>query len=198
MANQQMAEYIRQCQMQGFGIESIKSRLVGQGFNVIEVDESIRESSRAYSPQFQTSGYPPPNQEFSLTSQPFQSPISPRNSQNRPLVITILAILNFIGGGTTILSSMNLFIGGSLLAGIPVLGAILGGVSFVLAIVLLSFGALNLFLGYGLWTLKKWARKVEIVLAILVMLTIVGLPIGGIILYFMLKKSTKEAFGVVG
>jgi uncharacterized membrane protein (DUF2068 family) len=57
-------------------------------------------------------------------------------------------------------------------------------------------GAINLLVGYGLWTLKNWARIIAIIGSVLICLTIIGIPIGAIFIWLLVKKDTKEAFGV--
>lgn len=141
----------------------------------------------------------------------------------RPTGVTILAVLSFIGAVFTALGGLALMLGmgaagaamrqsgeaagglGALLLG---LGAIAGVLFLILAVV---YGAI----GYGLWTLRSWARIVTLVfmilgaalaalglLASLVAFELVSLffqlIIVGIyawIIWYLFQPHVKEAFG---
>jgi len=110
----------------------------------------------------------------------------------RPGVVTLLAVLNFIGGGFGL-------IGAVLMAVLPMAQAssnsmplpVLMGVAAGMAAV----SALYLICGYGLWTLKSYGRTITLVLSFIGLL---GFPIGtvisALILFYMFKPEVKALF----
>jgi len=54
-----------------------------------------------------------------------------------------------------------------------------GGVIIALGIVLLGFGVLCFFVGRGLWNLKKWAKIIVLIFAILGIISIIWSMIRG-------------------
>ena len=63
-----------------------------------------------------------------------------------------------------------------------------GIIAFVLAI-------LYIITGWGLWTLKSWARIVAIILAVISLLSFpIGTIIGIVILWYLFKPEIKTAF----
>ena len=125
----------------------------------------------------------------------------------RPLGVTILAILAFIGGILGILGSVLLLFVGGLAAAVS--GA-LGGVVFLLGLVVLVLSVVELVLGYGFWTLRPWAWQlgyvlmaVEVVVNLLEVLAgggagltsfIVTLVIAGILAYYLNTAEVRRAF----
>lgn len=142
-------------------------------------------------------------------------------STKRPLGVTILAILNFLGAAT---ESMLLLLAvsapdtlRSLLAGLSPQGSgpdALLNMGTGLALYFVAIIALMLVLGYGLWTLRNWARIITIIItaisllgtligfvqigaeiglsAVLLGLLRVGLCI--LILWYLFKPNVREAF----
>ncbi|MBS3794676.1 MAG: hypothetical protein KGY80_07255 [Candidatus Thorarchaeota archaeon] len=110
--------------------------------------------------------------------------------QERPLGITILAILQMLGG---------LF---SLIAGAGMIA--LGAFSMYLAIlggILLLFGLISFYVGYGLWNMESWAWKVAIIVNIIsIVLNLippinwVGLIIPVIIVIYLQQEDIKKRF----
>lgn len=109
----------------------------------------------------------------------------------RPTGVSIIAILQFIGG------VLSIFAG--------VLAALsLHPIQAVVAIVL---GIIALILGVGMWTLQSWAwtgtliiQGINIINYVINLLRgdgsgIVGLIIAGIIVYYLIRPEVKEAFG---
>ena len=117
-----------------------------------------------------------------------------QSTTQRPLGITILAVLAAIGG------VLGLFGGIVSFAGYPISGVL----GLLLAIAYLAFA-------YGAWTLQPWAWMIGIVVVgLAVILTIVnffiypgygiislilGLLVPGIILYYLMTPDVKKAFG---
>jgi hypothetical protein len=48
--------------------------------------------------------------------------------------------------------------------------------------------------GWGLWRLRPWARIVALILAVIEILSIYGIPISVIIIWYLLKSEVKVAF----
>uniref|UniRef100_A0A7C4BAG2 DUF7144 domain-containing protein n=1 Tax=Thermofilum pendens TaxID=2269 RepID=A0A7C4BAG2_THEPE len=130
----------------------------------------------------------------------------PPPPRQRPTGITILALLEFIGGGLTILLGIAfLALGPVIAAGLPsflsVLVGALGGVFIVM-------GLIGVVLGWGLWTGKGWAWWITVILQALSLLTglagvamgdpasFIGLLIAALILWYMFKPHVKDFFGV--
>jgi len=61
--------------------------------------------------------------------------------------------------------------------------------------VLIAIGILDIIIGWGLWSLRKWARTVAIVLAVI---GLISFPIGTIIsiitLWYLFKPEIKTWF----
>jgi hypothetical protein len=92
----------------------------------------------------------------------------------RPAGVTVLAILQFIGAAFFLLMAIGMLIGGSFVGAI--IGAASGGnqasaaglgmlVGVVGGIACLIFAALYVLMGWGMWTLKNWARMITLVFA---------------------------------
>lgn len=135
----------------------------------------------------------------------------------RPTGVTVIAILEFIGAGGCILLGIGTLVGASFFGaamsqaqgGGPGGGlfAMLGG---AISIFFFIIGAICALLGWGLWTLKNWARMVVIVLSALGLVlsllallqfsaaVLVGLiirvAINGLIIWYLLKPEVKAAF----
>ncbi len=115
---------------------------------------------------------------------------------NRPLGITILALLSFIGA---IISLVAAFAAPVLLTSISsAYASVAGGLLMVVGVI----GAIiGLVVGYGLWTGRKWAWWLEVILSVLSILSIltlniVAFVIGIIIVYYMTRKNVKAYFGM--
>lgn len=146
----------------------------------------------------------------------------------RPMGITILAILNFLGGLLAAGGAALMFVGGAYLgtmlagaaaesgeaaAGAGLMGMV-AGFSAIIGGVLLVFAFLYFALGYGLWTLKNWARIITIVFTGLsaalgllgllgslmtgeiasIVVNLVFLAIYGWVLWYLFQEHVKDAF----
>lgn len=69
--------------------------------------------------------------------------------------------------------------------------------SFLVALgaIAIIFGIFYIVVGWGLWTMKSWARIVAIILAVISLLSFpVGTIIGIIVLWYLFKPEIKQAF----
>jgi hypothetical protein len=119
--------------------------------------------------------------------------------KTRPLGVTILAILNALGGIVTLLGGVAA-IGVTSTGMFASLGIIVGGFTIII-------GLFQLIIAWGLWTGKKWAWFLALIFGILgVIFGILGLIGGGlsgiisllinaIIVYYLLRPEVKAFFG---
>jgi type II secretory pathway pseudopilin PulG len=112
---------------------------------------------------------------------PVTAPVAPI-SMARPTLITVIAILNFLGGALMLLAGAGMVavgMGGKQ----PDSGMTVG-----LAAVFLLFGALNLATGIGLWKMREWGRVLQIISAVIGLL---GIPVGTIVSILLLVYFTR-------
>jgi lysylphosphatidylglycerol synthetase-like protein (DUF2156 family) len=137
-----------------------------------------------------------------------EQPAAPAPAQPRPprpLGVTVVAILQILGG-------ILLVLGGAALAALPQLvelplpgfGLLFGGLGALLIII----GILALLVGWGLWAGKGWAWWLTVILQALGIVSslaslalgdptaIASLIIAAIILYYFFKPHVKAYFGV--
>ena len=140
---------------------------------------------------------------------------------SRPIGVTILAILYFLGAGLLLLAGLAVALGMGALgmssssgqAGAAG-GAFLAGLGVGLAVVFFLIAAINGAMGWGLWKLKNWARIVIIALAALTLagivvefsktmtdrqpstlvVTLVRAAVGVLVLWYLLRARVKAAF----
>ena len=141
----------------------------------------------------------------------------------RPLGVTILAILHFIGVFFAICAGLLMILGmgffAAALARAANIGSggagIIAGLGVVLAIFAFIGAAISGLIGWGLWNLKNWARITAIVFAVLGMLggaaglmwalmhfnpvfmttAIVRAGIAALIFWYLNQPHVKTAFG---
>ena len=140
----------------------------------------------------------------------------------RPVGVTILAVLYFIFAALTAIASILSFVGGSMLSGLagsssPAAGAgvllAMGGA--VIGVICLVVAAIDFALGYGFIKLQNWARILAIVflgisvifgllglVGILTHMAVFQLVFQGVILaieiwilVYLFKPHVKQAFG---
>jgi uncharacterized membrane protein (DUF2068 family) len=124
----------------------------------------------------------------------------------RPVGVTILAVLSIIGGILLLLGGIALLgLGGAAAAG----GATGGGLAVILGVVLLVIAALELAFGIGAWMLKPWAWMLgvisqvgSLVLSLIYILTgsditsqLISIIIAAVILYYLFTPNVRRAFG---
>jgi hypothetical protein len=90
----------------------------------------------------------------------------------RPVGVTILAILNFIGAAFCLLGGIGMILGGGFIAtmlsqqgqGSAGAAGILAGLGAAAGVCIIIVGGVSALVGFGLWKLKGWARIVSIIL----------------------------------
>ena len=119
--------------------------------------------------------------------------------RERPLGVTILAVLAIISGILGLL-------GGVALLGLGAAG--LGGVAAIMGILVLVLAVLELAFGFGAWTLQPWAWTLGVASQVLsrchcrdiamggsITGQIVGIIIAAVILYYLFTPPVRQAFG---
>jgi hypothetical protein len=114
--------------------------------------------------------------------------------RNRPLGVTIIAILAVLGGIGSLLS------GFTILAIVPILGIILGG---ILIIIGLAYFAV----AYGLWKGLSWAWAITLIVSVISIIVGIGSIVVGnagslfhvivnsIVIYYLYRPNVKAYFG---
>ncbi|MBE9140230.1 hypothetical protein IQ254_24025 [Nodosilinea sp. LEGE 07088] len=132
----------------------------------------------------------------------------------RPTGVTILAVLQFIGGVLSLLFGLSsLFFGGLMVASYAAATAgaeiNMGPVLLIAAVVAIISGLIGLLAGYGLFTLKGWGWTLAMVFSVINVISnvlgliqggsvpgsIVGIVISGLIIYYLNQSNVKRAFG---
>jgi lysylphosphatidylglycerol synthetase-like protein (DUF2156 family) len=131
----------------------------------------------------------------------------------RPIGVTILAILEILGGlvelgiGGLLLVAAG-FIGGIAsqvpeVPNLPGIGGLIAGIILFIGIVVVILGVLALIIAWGLWTGQGWAWTLALILAIVSLIFsilslpggIIGLLIDILILYYLTRPHVKAFFG---
>lgn len=122
----------------------------------------------------------------------------------RPLGVTILAVLDFLGGALCILLGLGFMLGMGIVGtmvgrsgqeGAGGAMAMLAGLGVVAGVIFLISAAIAIAIGWGLWKLKNWARIITIVFSALGLLFgLLGL-LGGLLAIAHEPMSGIIAFG---
>lgn len=132
----------------------------------------------------------------------------------RPTGVTILAVLQFIGGIISLFFGLSsLFFGGLMVASDAAATAgadiDMGPILLLAGILAIVSGVIGLIAGYGLFTLKGWGWTLAMVFSVLNIFhnllglfqggsvpgAIVGIVISGLIIYYLNTSTVKRAFG---
>ena len=115
-------------------------------------------------------------------------------SGDRPLGVTILGILQILGGILSIFAGFGLIALAALMTGLELLFMAIGAVTLVLGIV-------GLIVGWGLYTMKSWAwmmaiilNIINIILAIYPSFNIMSMIIPIIIILYLNQADIKSRF----
>lgn len=121
---------------------------------------------------------------------PGMRPASAAEIYRRPMVVTILAVLNILAGVFMLLGAVGMAF---LVVSQPDVPS--PGVMQFLALLYAVFGLLGLVCGIGLWNLKSYGRTLQIISSVIGLL---GIPIGTVIsiliLVYMFKPGAKVLF----
>lgn len=138
----------------------------------------------------------------------------------RPVGVTILAILDFIGAAVCLLGGIAMILGGGFMATMLSQGqgaggaGILAGLGAAAGVFIIIIGGVFALVGFGLWKLKEWSRIVSIVLygisaafqllgllgslahfnAFAVIWSIFWVAVDAFIIWYLLKPEVKGAF----
>jgi hypothetical protein len=121
----------------------------------------------------------------------------------RPDWITIISIYHYFVAGLFVLGLCVMIAVPFIVAAAPDADAaaavpIVAIVTVIAVFILLIFAAGFGVIGWGLWTLKPWARMGAIVLAGLSLLSVpIGTIIGGLTLWYLFQPEARAAFGEV-
>ncbi len=107
----------------------------------------------------------------------------PPSKPERPMSVTILAVLYFIQGIM-------------MMASVLVIGALFGALGFICMMPFILLGIIFFLIGGGLLAGQSWAATVAFILAII---GLIGIPIGTlisiIIIIYLRKPEVKAYFG---
>ena len=121
----------------------------------------------------------------------------------RPFGITVLVILEVIGGLIWLGSAASLFAAAGMAAMIPLVGLLAGGVLVIIAVISIILGLASFAIAWGFWTRASWSWGLAIGLSILgIILGLLTLPAGIItiliniaIIYYLTRPHVKSYFG---
>ena len=116
------------------------------------------------------------------------NPVVPLETElRRPVVITILAILQLFSGVLCVLAAVAF----------SLTSMSTKNVSALLAIVFCVIGALNFICGYGLWNLKSYGRTIQLILACIGLIAIpLGTIISVLIVIYLHRPGVKILFSM--
>jgi len=105
----------------------------------------------------------------------------------------ILAVLEFIEGGLLLGIAIAFFYYGNLLSNFPWIGAIINAICMAFGAIFMLFAILYFVLGWGMMTLKMWARRITMILTILTLIFSLLNIMGAI----MVINAAPAIFGIV-
>jgi type II secretory pathway pseudopilin PulG/uncharacterized membrane protein (DUF2068 family) len=107
----------------------------------------------------------------------------------RPGVITLIAVLHFIGAAVAALLVLSALWGVSRASSDGPIFTI------IMAIVCTAIGTVQLIAGMGLWSMRPWGRTFQIVLSSIGLISFpIGTLIGGLILYYLFRPGVIALF----
>lgn len=124
-------------------------------------------------------------------------------ASKRPVGVTILMVLAYIGAVLAVIGGIAMFVGGGFLSSlstVPGVSALIGAGAVVMGIVLIALGVLYYFIAKGLGDGKNWARIVTLVFSALGFIgsiwpiSIVGLIINGVIIWYLWFNKEAVAY----
>ena len=130
---------------------------------------------------------------------PAPAPVPPPAPKERPMGVTILAVLYGIEGlycifAAHLVDSVFGFITGTI-DGMPLVGDIVETVNLCIMVVLIIIAIFYFLVALGMLKGQNWARRIGIIFAIIGLLNIpIGTIISIIILIYLFKPEIKEYF----
>jgi type II secretory pathway pseudopilin PulG len=114
----------------------------------------------------------------------------------RPGIVTLLAVLQFLGACFWLFLGLAMLLGmGAAAASLSEMGGVAAALVGTAGVIFVVLGALQVMCGIGLWQLKPYGRILQIVFACI---GLIGFPIGTLIailiLVYMLKPGVKLLF----
>jgi hypothetical protein len=138
-------------------------------------------------------------------------------AQQRPIGVTVIAVISAILGILAMLLGLLLMLGGALFGGLAVstggpgagiAGGLFAGIFGFFGFVFLIVGIVDIVFAYGAWTLKPWAWMLGIVIAavsiVLALLSLGGdsavtevvtIALWAVVIYYLNTPPVKLAFG---
>lgn len=121
-----------------------------------------------------------------------------RNNYNRPILLSIFAILLVLSGTIMVINGTLLLFGGTELIPINMPGAIGSGASGGLTAL---FGIINILIGMALFSGKSWGWWFAVIMTIISLVFSIAslnlaLLINLIVLIYLLLRNTRGWFGV--
>jgi len=109
-------------------------------------------------------------------------------------IVKVYAVLSWLGALFMILSAAFISTG---FFGSMMMPGFMSGMGFVVGILFVVLAIFSAVVGYGLWTLQKWARIAALVMSVLQVFSFpIGTIIGGFGIYFFgFEEATKTLFG---
>ena len=141
-----------------------------------------------------------------------QAARTPEQVKQRPTGVTILAILQILGGLLfLVLGGFALVIAGFLgMAGMvpdmpemPMFPLFLSGAAAIIGIIMIAIGILSFAVAYGYWNGLGWAWTLGLVVAVIGLVMgltslpsgIVGIIIDALVIYYLTRPHVKTYFG---
>jgi type IV pilus assembly protein PilA len=136
----------------------------------------------------------PPNPYASPSGRPGfgrgMRPMSAAQIYRRPTLVTVLAVLNFIGAPITLLMGFFMIYMGQTDTGAEMPGLMTG-----IGAVYLVLGVMSLLIAIGLWNLRSYGRTLQIISSCIGLLAIpFGTIISALILWYFFKPGVKVLF----
>jgi uncharacterized membrane protein (DUF2068 family) len=135
-------------------------------------------------------------------------------ANQRPTGVTILAVLQIIGGILSLIFGVSSLLFGGLMVASDAANTTgaeidVGPILLVAGLLALVSGLIGLIAGYGLFTLKGWGWTLALVFSVLNVIrsllgmfqggnvpgAIIGIVISGLIIYYLMTPTVKRAFG---
>ncbi len=123
---------------------------------------------------------------------------------NRPLGVTILSILNAVGGMLLIMAGISVLVYGNVYAKMLMRFGEMAFLANYLAVAFILAGAMGIVIGFGLWIGATWAWWIYLVVLIINLIsailtlpkTIFGVIITLIVIYYLTRPHVREFFNV--